>query len=189
MSKHSLLALANFNLFTNTNQEIEFSIAKDNRVQAQFSGYDKAKGFDARGIKAKSGAGVGYIRLSISTIDEAGKRTYFNGALFVNDKKETEKQPDFQGSVNLDNTTDGPKLRLSAWKKKGEKAGDYLSISIQEFLTKEQVAANAAAPATDTPSPAPVAAPAPARTPAHPVTRPAPQVPAESQDEEDPFKM
>ncbi|MFN5096727.1 MAG: hypothetical protein ACK5BY_13245 [Limnohabitans sp.] len=140
MSKQSLLTLANFNLFRNTNQEIEFSIAKDHRVQAQYSAYDKQKGFDVRGIRAKSSSGVAYIRLSISMVNGDGKREYHNGALFANKKKETEKQPDFQGSINLDNKTDGPKLRLSAWKKRGDKAGDYLSVSIQEFLSKDKAA-------------------------------------------------
>lgn len=60
MSKQSLLTLANFNLFRNTNQEIDFSIAKDHRVQAQYSAYDKQKGFDVRGIRAKSSSGVAY---------------------------------------------------------------------------------------------------------------------------------
>ena len=138
MSKQSLLTLANFNLFSNTNAEIEFSIAKDNRVQAQYSAYDKAKGFDVRGIRAKSSAGKGYIRLSISMMDANNQREYHNGALFVNDKKLTDKQPDFQGSINLDNKSDGPKLRLSAWKKAGAKAGDYLSVSIQEFQVRDQ---------------------------------------------------
>lgn len=137
MSKQFLLTLANFNLFSNTNPEIEFSINKDTRVQAQYSGYDKPKGFDVRGIRAKSAAGSGYIRLSLSIVDDQNQREYHNGALFVNDKKMTEKHPDFQGSVNLDNKTDGPKLRLSAWKKTGEKAGDYLAISIQEYKERE----------------------------------------------------
>lgn len=133
MSKQSLLTLANFNLFRNTNPEIEFSRSKDDRVQAQYSSYDKQKGYDVRGIKAKSGSGVSYIRLSIAISNSDGQKEFHNGALFVNDKKETEKQPDFQGSINLDNKSDGPKLRLSAWKKSGPKSGDYLSISVQEF--------------------------------------------------------
>lgn len=136
MSKQSLLTLANFNLFKNTNDEIEFSLSKDNRVPAAYSSYDKQKGYDVRGIRAKSGAGVSYIRLSIAIANSDGQKEFHNGALFVNDKKETEKHPDFQGSVNLDNKQDGPKLRLSAWKKTGPKSGDYLSVSIQEF--KEQ---------------------------------------------------
>lgn len=165
MSKQSLLTLANFNLFRNTNSQIEFSIAKDNRVQAGYSAYDKSKGYDVRGIRQKSAAGVGYIRLSISMIDGAGNREYHNGALFVNDKKETDKQPDFQGSVNLDNKTDGPKLRLSAWKKTGEQAGDYLSVSIQEFQSREEAASkggNTGGGAFDMNDDAPAPAPAPA---------------------------
>lgn len=137
MSKQSLLTLANFNLFKNSNAEIEFSKSKDERVQAQYSGYDKQKGYDVRGIKAKSGAGVGFIRLSISMLDSEGKREYHNGALFNNDKKTKDNQPDFQGTVNLDNKSDGPKLRLSAWKKKGEKAGDYLSVAIQDYQPRQ----------------------------------------------------
>ena len=137
MSKQSLLTLGNFNLFRNTNPEIEFSKAKDDRVQAAYSGYDKTKVYDVRCIKQKSNGGVGFIRLSISMLDSGGNREYHNGALFTNDKKTKDNQPDFQGSVNLDNKTDGPKLRLSAWKKKGEKAGDYLSISIQEFQSND----------------------------------------------------
>lgn len=162
MSKQSLLTLANFNLFRNTNPEIEFSISKENRVQAVYSAYDKSKGYDVRGIRQKSAGGVGYIRLSISMLDGSGNREYHNGALFVNDKKETEKQPDFQGSVNLDNKTDGPKLRLSAWKKTGATAGDYLSISIQEFQAREEAAPNGGNTKggnfdmnDDTPAPAP----------------------------------
>jgi uncharacterized protein (DUF736 family) len=177
MSKQSLLTLANFNLFRNTNQEIEFSISKDNRVQAQYSGYDKAKGFDVRGIKARSSAGVGYIRLSIGMSDANGQREFHNGALFVNDKKTTDKQPDFQGSVNLDNSKDGPKLRLSAWKKTGEKAGPYLSISIQEFQVKDQPAAqDAKAPTAQDDFDMNDEAPAPAatRAPAQVAQRPAP---------------
>lgn len=184
MSKQSLLTLANFNLFRNTNQEIEFSIAKDNRVQAQYSGYDKTKGYDVRGIKAKSAGGVGYIRLSISMVDGNGQREYHNGALFTNDKKTTDKQPDFQGSVNLDNKSDGPKLRLSAWKKKGEKAGDYLSISIQEFQTKDQAASqggNASSGGSfdmNDDAPAPAANRVPAQSAQRPAAQQRPAAPA-----------
>lgn len=147
MSKQALLTVANFNLFNNVNPEIEFSVAKDQRVQAAYSGYDKAKGYDVRGIKAKSGTNVGYIRLSISTM-ENGQREYHNGALFVNDRKQSANQPDFQGSVNLDNKSDGPKLRLSAWKKNGAKSGDYLSIAIQEFMNSNPGSSPAANPPT-----------------------------------------
>lgn len=185
MSKLTLLALANVNLFVNTNEKVEFSISKDQRVQAQYSGYDKAKGYDIRGVRAKSAAGKGFIRLSFSLIDDQGQRAYFNGALFKNDKKSAANQPDMQGSLNLDNKTDGPKLRLAAWKKVGEKAGDYLSIAIQEFQaqTGSGTGANSGAfdvddvPVARSVPAAPAARPAPAAVrpvPATPVARPAP---------------
>lgn len=186
MSKQNLLRLANFNIFQNTNEKIEFSLSKDNRVQAQYSGYDKSKGYDVRGVRQKSSAGKGYIRLSVSLIDGEA-RTYFNGALFKNEKKTTEGQPDFRGSLNLDNQQDGPKLALAAWIKTGEKAGDYLSVAISEFQERE----GSQAPAQDGhgggfdmdegSAPAPAAAPAPrqqapaARQPAQaPARQPAP---------------
>ncbi len=140
MSKQNLLRLANFNVFQNTNEKIEFSLSKDNRVQAQYSGYDKDKGYDVRGVRQKSSAGKGYIRLSVALID-GESRQYYNGALFKNDKKATDKQPDFRGSLNLDNQQDGPKLALAAWIKKGEKAGDYLSIALSEFQAKDDAPA------------------------------------------------
>lgn len=178
MSKQNLLRLANFNVFQNTNEKIEFSLSKDNRVQAQYSGYDKDKGYDIRGVRQKSTAGKGYIRLSVALID-GDSRQYYNGALFKNDKKATEKQPDFRGSLNLDNQQDGPKLSLAAWIKSGEKAGDYLSIAISEFQSKDDVPApksqshSSGFDMDDAPAPrsAPAArqqAPAPAQRPAAP---------------------
>ena len=178
MSKQNLLRLANFNVFQNTNEKIEFSLSKDNRVQAQYSGYDKDKGYDIRGVRQKSTAGKGYIRLSVALID-GDSRQYYNAALFKNDKKAIEKQPDFRGSLNLDNQQDGPKLSLAAWIKSGEKAGDYLSIAISEFQSKDDVPApksqshSSGFDMDDAPAPrsAPAArqqAPAPAQRPAAP---------------------
>ena len=168
MSKATLLSIANVNLFVNTNEKVEFSLSKDQRVQAQYSGYDKDKCYDIRGVRAKSAAGKGFIRLSFALIAADGTRSYVNGALFKNDKKTADKQPDMQGSLNLDNKTDGPKLRLAAWKKVGEKAGDYLSIAIQEYQAQagtpdapnafdmDETPAVARAPArTAAPAPAP----------------------------------
>lgn len=200
MSKQNLLRLANLNVFQNTNEKIEFSLSKDNRVQAQYSGYDKDKGYDVRGVRQKSNAGKGYIRLSVSLIDGEA-RSYFNGALFKNDKKDSDKQPDFRGSLNLDNLPDGPKLALAAWIKQGEKAGDYLSIAISEFKPAEgaQAPVSHVAPGSsfdmddDAPAPrqqAPAARqpeparqqPAPARTAPPAARQPAPvrNVPAPS---------
>lgn len=55
-----------------------------------------------------------------------------SGALYPNERKESDKQPDFTGPI----TIDGAELRLAAWTKQaktGKNAGaDYLSLSISE---------------------------------------------------------
>jgi uncharacterized protein (DUF736 family) len=50
------------------------------------------------------------------------------GSLFTNDKKETEKHPDYNGSINVG----GQDYWLSGWKKKSEKTGKtFLSLSVR----------------------------------------------------------
>jgi len=50
------------------------------------------------------------------------------GTLFVNDRKETEKHPDYNGSINVG----GKDYWLSGWKMKSEKTGKtYLSLSVR----------------------------------------------------------
>ena len=151
MSKASILAIKNINLFTNQNPEIEFSLNRDQKVMANFSAYDKEKGYDLRGVRQRSQAGAVYFRLVLSLIGADGeKRQYFQGALFKNDKKESEKSPDYRGSINV---TEDIKVALSAWRKTGEKAGSYLSIAISEFRSDSAS------------SPAPAGQQAPARDP------------------------
>ena len=48
------------------------------------------------------------------------------GVLFKNDRKETEKHPDYTGSINVA----GHDYWLSAWIKKG-KRGKFMSLSIK----------------------------------------------------------
>jgi uncharacterized protein (DUF736 family) len=51
------------------------------------------------------------------------------GALFVNEKKDSEKFPDYNGSINVG----GKDYWLSGWKKKSEKTGKtFLSLSVRE---------------------------------------------------------
>lgn len=51
------------------------------------------------------------------------------GALFVNEKKDSEKFPDYNGSINIG----GKEYWLSGWKKKSEKTGkSFLSLSVRE---------------------------------------------------------
>lgn len=49
-----------------------------------------------------------------------------SGILFINDKKETEKHPDFKGNA----TIGGVEFWVSAWKKKGKNA-NFLGLSFQ----------------------------------------------------------
>lgn len=50
------------------------------------------------------------------------------GVLFKNNKKTSDKHPDFTGNI----TVNGKKLRLSAWTKDG-KAGKFISLSVSDF--------------------------------------------------------
>ena len=58
------------------------------------------------------------------------------GALYPNDRKQNERQPDFIGPI----TVDGKELRVSAWTKQvknGDNAGqEFMSLAISEKLTK-----------------------------------------------------
>lgn len=60
------------------------------------------------------------------------------GVLFTNDRKETDKHPDLNGSININ----GVEHWLSGWWKQGSK-GEFLSLSIGK--PKEQQQARPAA--------------------------------------------
>jgi len=47
------------------------------------------------------------------------------GVLFKNDRKESDKHPDYKGSINVN----GEELWLSAWIKSGEK-GKFMSLAV-----------------------------------------------------------
>lgn len=49
------------------------------------------------------------------------------GVLFVNDRKETDKQPDYKGSINIG----GKEFWLSGWKHTSAAGNTYLSLSVQ----------------------------------------------------------
>jgi uncharacterized protein (DUF736 family) len=49
------------------------------------------------------------------------------GVLFRNKDKETETHPDYKGNINVG----GQEFWLSAWLRDSDKAGKYMSLSIQ----------------------------------------------------------
>lgn len=65
------------------------------------------------------------------------------GVLFVNDKGDNDARPDMTGNVVIDPEQyeigeDGLlRIRLAAWNKNSENAGDYLSISASPFQKKD----------------------------------------------------
>jgi len=56
------------------------------------------------------------------------------GALFKNDKKETEKQPDYRGKLNVN----GKDFYLSAWIKSAKDGGKFMSLSVSEPMQGHQ---------------------------------------------------
>jgi uncharacterized protein (DUF736 family) len=50
------------------------------------------------------------------------------GALFKNDRKESEKHPDYKGSINVS----GHDYWLSAWIKESKDGKKYMSLSVQQ---------------------------------------------------------
>ncbi len=72
------------------------------------------------------------------------------GALFKNDKKEKENQPDYKGPINID----GVEKEIAAWLKTSQKGQKYMSLKISEkFVPKEKKQERAAQPEFDDPIP------------------------------------
>lgn len=65
------------------------------------------------------------------------------GVLFKNDRKDSDKHPDYKGNININ----GVEFWLSAWIKDGAK-GKFMSLSIQPKEQTQQ-------PSRYTPAPAP----------------------------------
>lgn len=65
--------------------------------------------------------------------------TYDNtnsGALFRNDKKASEKHPDYRGDINVD----GKDFWVSAWVKTSKKGTKFMSLSVTEKESVQKVA-------------------------------------------------
>lgn len=49
------------------------------------------------------------------------------GALFINDDKQSDKQPDYRGQIMID----GVEYWVSGWKKKAQSGASYTSLAVQ----------------------------------------------------------
>ena len=57
-----------------------------------------------------------------------------NGSIFKNQYKENENQPDYRGSIKLQ---DGSDKELAAWVKQDKNGNSFLSLSISDPYKKE----------------------------------------------------
>jgi len=56
-----------------------------------------------------------------------------SGAIFKNAKKTNEKQPDYQGTVNVN----GKEMQVSMWVKESQKGIKYFSVAFKEPFKKD----------------------------------------------------
>ena len=70
-----------------------------------------------------------------------------SGALFINDRKEKDNQPDYTGNIVID----GEKKRLAGWKKtsKSDPSKTFLSLAVSEY--QDQPAESSGVKATPNP--------------------------------------
>jgi uncharacterized protein (DUF736 family) len=65
------------------------------------------------------------------------------GSVFINDKKEKEKDPDYRGSLNVN----GQDFWVSGWKKVGKSGQTFLSLSVREKEERQSSQPTRKAPA------------------------------------------
>jgi len=81
-----------------------------------------------------------------------------SGSLFKNDRKQNERQPDYNGNAVIN----GKPMRISAWIKKSQNGTTFMSLAFDEPMQQQS------APAPQAPRPV-APAPAPASDPFAPV--------------------
>ena len=123
-----LISIKNILVFNNTNEKVRFFTKKGESVPASMSGFQSGQ-YDIKLLAGKSGE-LDYFRVQAQAEGEI-----IRGALFPAKKKTSDKSPDYYGmlEIRVDGTEDNIVVaRLSAWNKTGSKAGNFLSISVQE---------------------------------------------------------
>ena len=70
------------------------------------------------------------------------------GAIFKNNNKNTDKQPDYRGSVTVDNKD----YEIALWLRKSEKGTSYFSVALSEPYKKEDKTPIAPQPALPKPT-------------------------------------
>ena len=70
-----------------------------------------------------------------------------SGALFKNDKKEKESQPDYRGPCMVN----GQEMEMSAWLKKSKNNTNYMSIAFKEPWEKKAAAPEVKHPPDEVP--------------------------------------
>ena len=68
-----------------------------------------------------------------------------SGALFKNDKKESEKQPDYRGPINVQ----GVDMEIAAWLKTSKAGKKFMSLQIGPKWEPKESAAPRQAPVVD----------------------------------------
>jgi hypothetical protein len=146
----------NASIFSNKNDKVQFNKSKDEKVKADYNGNGSDKdGMDKvqiNGIRMTSAAGKAFIKVTFIDRTVDGTTTFYNGALFPNDRKESDGQPDFTGSLDFDRENN-VKLRLAGWTKTTKNNEKYMSLAVSEYKNKDEAAAdeaNAAAPVPET---------------------------------------
>lgn len=72
-----------------------------------------------------------------------------SGSLFKNDRKNNERQPDYNGNAIINGKT----MRISAWIKKSQNGTTFMSLAFDE--PQQQTQQSAPAPQRPAPAPAP----------------------------------